>query len=588
VKRTRWSPSFGAHVIAPNRTRFRVWAPAQKAMSLDIDGGPRLPMGRGEDGFFETEADCGAGTRYFYVLPDGRAIPDPASRAQDGDIHGRSIVVDAQSYRWRNGGWRGRPWHETVIYELHAGILGGFAGIARELPRLSELGVTAIELMPIGEFPGARNWGYDGALPYAPECSYGSPDELKGLIDAAHGHGLMVFLDVVYNHLGPDGNYLPVLAPEMFRDDISTPWGPGIDFRIWQVRRFFTENALYWIIEYRFDGLRFDAVHAITESDWLDEMAAEVRGRVEPGCHVHLVLENDKNEASHLLRGFDAQWNDDGHHVLHVLLTGEREGYYADYVDDPAARLARCLEEGFIYQGEPSRHRGGKPRGTPSAALIPTQFVLFLQNHDQIGNRAFGERLTTLADPQALEAAIALQLLAPQIPLIFMGEEAAGEAPFLFFTDHNEELADAVRKGRRREFSSFSFFSDSSRLAQLPDPNAVETFERCKKSLAQPQIAEQRQHLYARLLQIRRSEIVPRLAGAHATDACALGAAAVIGHWQMGDGSRLALASNLGSVPVRLPPLSGRMLFASSQAAKEAAPAGALPARSTVAMLEPT
>ncbi len=545
-------------------------------------------MSRGEDGFFETEADCGAGTRYFYILPDGRPVPDPASRAQDGDIHGRSIVVDAQSYRWRNGVWRGRSWHETVIYELHAGMLGGFAGIASELPRLSELGVTAIELMPIAEFPGARNWGYDGALPYAPECSYGTPDELKGLIDAAHGHGLMVFLDVVYNHLGPDGNYLPVLAPEMFRNDVSTPWGPAIDFRRRQVRRFFTENALYWIIEYRFDGLRFDAVHAIMESDWLDEMAAEVRASLEPGRHVHLVLENDKNEASHLVRGFDAQWNDDGHHVLHVLLTGEREGYYADYVDHPAARLARCLKEGFIYQGEPSRHRGGEPRGTPSAALSPMQFVLFLQNHDQIGNRAFGERLTTLADPQALEAAIALQLLAPQIPLVFMGEETASEAPFLFFTDHNEGLANAVREGRRREFSSFSLFSDSSRLAQLPDPNAVETFERCKKSLAQPQIAAQRQRLYARLLQIRRAEIVPRLDGARATDARALGAAAVIGRWRMGDGSRLALASNLGSLAAPLPALSGRMLFASSPAASQAALAAELPAHSTVAVLDST
>ncbi|MGB6535515.1 MAG: malto-oligosyltrehalose trehalohydrolase [Xanthobacteraceae bacterium] len=588
MKRTRCSASFGAHVIGPDRTRFRIWAPAQKAISLDIEGGPRLSMQRGGDDFFEADVDCGAGTRYFYILPDGRAIPDPASRAQDGDVHGRSIVVDAQSYRWRNGGWRGRPWHETSIYELHAGIFGGFAGVARELRRLSELGVTAIELMPVAEFPGARNWGYDGALPYAPECSYGTPDDLKGLIDAAHGHGLMVFLDVVYNHFGPDGNYLPVLAPAMFRDDVSTPWGPAIDFRLRQVRRFFTENALYWINEYRFDGLRFDAVHAITESDWLDEMAAEVRASVEPGRHVHLVLENDKNEASHLVRGFDAQWNDDGHHVLHVLLTGEREGYYADYADDPAARLARCLKEGFIYQGEPSPHRGAKPRGTPSAALAPTRFVLFLQNHDQIGNRAFGERLTVLADPHAVEAAIALQLLAPQIPLIFMGEETASEAPFLFFTDHNERLADAVREGRRREFSSFPSFSDSSLLAQLPDPNAIETLERCRNSVARPDFAARRQRLYAQLLQIRRTEIVPRLDGARAIDACALGAAAVIGQWRMGDGARLALASNLGSVAVRLPPLSGRVLFASSPQAGKAALAGELPAHCTVAVFEPS
>ncbi len=356
-------------------------------------------MQRSDDGWFETEAECGAGTRYRYILADGMAIPDPASRGQDGDVHGASIVVDPSRYRWRNTQWRGRPWHETVVYELHPGILGGYGGIARELPRLSKLGVTAIELMPIAEFPGARNWGYDGTLPYAPECSYGTPDELRDLIDTAHDHGLMVFLDVVYNHFGPDGNYLPVLAPEMFRNDVATPWGPAIDFRRGEVRRFFTDNALYWLLEYRFDGLRFDAVHAITESDWLDEMAAEVRATVDAGRQVHLVLENDKNESAHLARDFDAQWNDDGHHVLHVLLTGEREGYYGDYAENPAAALARCLKDGFIYQGEPSRHRGGESRGTPTATLPPTAFVLFLQNHDQIGNRAFGERLTTLADP---------------------------------------------------------------------------------------------------------------------------------------------------------------------------------------------
>jgi maltooligosyltrehalose trehalohydrolase len=584
VKRGAWSPSFGANLVGPNRTRFRIWAPAQAALSVAIEGKPRISMQRRGDGWFEAEADCGAGTRYRYILQDGTAIPDPASRAQDGDVHGASIVVDPWSYRWRNAQWRGRPWHETVLYELHAGLLGGFGGIAGELPRLAALGITAIELMPIAEFPGARNWGYDGTLPYAPECSYGTPDDLRRLIDAAHGHGLMVFLDVVYNHFGPDGNYLPILAPEMFRTDVSTPWGPAIDFRRREVRRFFTENALYWLIEYRFDGLRFDAVHAITESDWLDEMAAEVRGTIEPERSVHLVLENDKNESSHLSRGFDAQWNDDAHHVLHVLLTGEREGYYQDYVDQPAARLARCLKEGFIYQGEPSQHRGGKPRGTPSATLPPTAFVLFLQNHDQIGNRAFGERLTALADPLAIEAAVALQLLAPQIPLIFMGEETASETPFLFFTDHNKELANAVREGRRREFSSFFSFADPKRLGQLPDPNAVETFER-SIPVAPPDGAVHRR-LYGELLAIRRAEIVPRLPGARALYAAALDAAAVTAQWRMGDKSRLTIASNFGQSGVQLPPPSGRVLFATSQAAEEGVFAGGLPAYSTVVVLD--
>jgi len=555
-------------------------------MSVAFEGGDRVVMEPAGDGWFEAEAACGAGTRYRFLPPDGTAIPDPASRAQDSDVHSASIVVDPTSYHWRQPQWMGRPWHETVLYELHAGVLDGYAGIARQLQRLAELGVTAIELMPIAEFPGARNWGYDGTLPYAPEHSYGTPDELRALIDAAHGHGLMVFLDVVYNHFGPDGNYLPILAPEMFRKDVSTPWGPAIDFRRPEVRRFFTENALYWLLDYRFDGLRFDAVHAISEGDWLDEMAAEVRRAVGSERHVHLVLENDRNDAAYLAHAFDAQWNDDAHHVLHVLLTGEREGYYEDYIDKPAEQLARCLRDGFIYQGQPSRHRGGTPRGSPSAALPPTAFVLFLQNHDQIGNRAFGERLTTLADPRALEAATALQLLAPQIPLIFMGEETASEAPFLFFTDHNPELAKAVREGRKAEFSTFSQFSDPALVARLPDPNARDTFERSNPA-PQRENAAERTQLYRRLLAIRREEVVPRLRNARARAAQPLGSAAVLARWQMGDSSLLTIACNLAPSSVEMPSLPGRLLFATPQAAGEAALAGQLPGFSTVAVLNP-
>jgi maltooligosyltrehalose trehalohydrolase len=582
---TDWRLSFGANLFEPNRTQFRLWAPAQKAVAVGIEGQSPLPMTRTDAGWFEIEANCGVGTRYRYILQDGTAVPDPASRAQIDDIHGVSVVVGPLSYDWRHPNWKGRSWHEAVIYELHAGVLGGFAGVAKDLPRLADLGITAIELMPIAEFPGARNWGYDGVLPFAPKCSYGSPDDLKSLIDAAHSHGLMIFLDVVYNHFGPDGNYLPIYAPAMFRDDVSTPWGPAIDFRNKEVQRFFSANALYWLLEYRFDGLRFDAVHAITESDWLDEMAAEVRKHVEPGRHVHLVLENDDNAAVHLAHDFDAQWNDDGHHVLHVLLTGEREGYYEDYADNPAARLARCLKEGFIYQGEPSPHRGGKPRGTPSAGLPPTAFVFFLQNHDQIGNRPFGERLTSLANPKALEAAIALQLLCPQIPLLFMGEEQASEAPFLFFTDHNEALAQAVREGRRREFSGFSQFSDPKLLAQLSDPNAIGTFER-SKVVPDATNAAEREQLYKQLLALRQSEIVPRLAGTQALDARAIGAAAVVAQWRMGDKSLLVIASNLGPEATDLPWQQGRLLFARSQAAGNAASAGRLEPYSTIATLE--
>ena len=579
-----WHLPFGANVIEPGRTQFRIWAPAQRRLALAIAGRSPLPMTRHDGGWFATEADCGAGTRYRYILEDGTKVPDPAARAQAGDVHGDSVVVDPASYRWRQTDWRGRPWREAVIYELHAGLLGGFNGVARELPRLADIGFTAVELMPIAEFPGARNWGYDGVLPYAPESSYGSPDELKALIDAAHQHRLMIFLDVVYNHFGPDGNYLHLYAPQMFRDDLATPWGPALDFRCKEVRRFFVENALYWLIEYRFDGLRFDAVHAICDPTWLDEMAAEVRRTIEPGRHVHLVLENDNNTARHLTGDFDAQWNDDGHHVLHVLLTGEHEGYYADYADAPAARLARCLKEGFIYQGEPSAYRDGVKRGTPSAALPPTAFVLFLQNHDQVGNRAFGERLTALARAQALEAAIALQLLCPQIPLVFMGEDQASSSPFLFFTGHNPELARAVREGRRREFARFAQFSDPQQLKRIPDPNAPETFER-SRSVPHSADAEKRQSFYRRLLTLRRNEIVPRLDGARALDAQAVGPAAVLARWRLGDGAILVLASNLAGEAVAIPPQPHRLLFSHPESAAAAAQTGRLEPYSTVALL---
>jgi len=554
-------------------------------MAVAIADRAPLAMTRDDAGWFEVEADCGAGTHYKYVLANGTKVPDPAARAQSGDIHGPSIVVDPGSYHWRNRTWRGRPWREAVIYELHVGLLGGFTGVAQELSRLAKLGITAIELMPIAEFPGARNWGYDGVLPFAPECSYGSPDDLKGLIDAAHEHGLMIFLDVVYNHFGPDGNYLHLYAPEMFRTDLSTPWGPAIDFRRKEVRRFFIENVLYWLLEYRFDGLRFDAVNQIPEQDWLDEMAAEVRRVVGPERQIHLVLENDNNAAKHLTSAFDAQWNDDGHHVLHLLLTAERNGYYRDYVDNSAARLARCLKDGFIYQGEPSPYRGGKARGTRSAELPSTAFVLFLQNHDQIGNRALGERLTILADPAALEAAIALQILCPQIPLIFMGEELASRTPFLFFTDHNSDLAKAVREGRRREFASFAPGHDPEYLASIPDPNNPDTFERSKPD-PDRSLGSRREALYKELLAIRQAEIVPRLHDMQALDAHAIGPEAVLARWQMGDNALLTIGANLGTSAAPVTQLNGRLLFANSTEAGQSAQHGALQPHCTVAVLQ--
>jgi malto-oligosyltrehalose trehalohydrolase len=574
---------FGATLLADGRTRFRLWAPAQRNVSVVLEEGPTFPMAWSPDGWFEAVAPCSAGSRYRYRLTNGMLVPDAASRFQPDDVHGPSCVIDPRAYAWRNTGWSGRPWRETVLYELHVGTLGGFRGVAKELPRLAELGITAVELMPIADFPGRRNWGYDGVLPYAPDASYGTPDELKALVDTAHDHGLMIFLDVVYNHLGPDGNYLPLYAPQFFRADRQTPWGPAIDFCRPEVRAFFTENVLYWLMEYRFDGLRFDAVHAIEEQDWVDEMASAVRATVGSGRHVHLVLEHH-NDVSHLEKDIDAQWNDDGHNVLHVLLTGEDRGYYADYAERPAAKLARCLADGFVFQGEHSRYLDA-PRGMPSAHLPPTAFVLFLQNHDQIGNRAFGERLTTLADPAALEAAIALLMLAPQIPMLFMGEETASRTPFLFFTDHGAELADAVRDGRRDEFARFPAFADPAMRERIPDPNAAKTFE---ASIPHPDqtLGREREALYRHLLRLRRTEIVPRLDGARSLGAHAVGARSVVARWRLGDGAVLTIACNLGTTLETVAPPAGQLLFASIADASAQAAFGRLPGHCTYAFLD--
>ena len=555
-------PGCGATVLADGGTRFRFWAPAQEEVSVAFENGPLLPMRRSPDGWFTAEADCGPGTRYRYRLVDGMLVPDPASRFQPDDVHGPSVVIDPRAYHWRNADWHGRPWRETVLYELHAGALGGFDGIARDLPRLKQLGVTAVELMPVNDFPGRHNWGYDGVLPYAPDSAYGTPDQLKALVDAAHDHGLMIFLDVVYNHFGPDGNYLHSYAPQFFREDHHTPWGPAIDFRRPEVRAFFTGNVLMWLMEYRFDGLRFDAVHAIEDQSWVDEMAATVRRTVEPGRQVHLVLEHH-NDALHLQRDVDAQWNDDGHNVLHVLLTGEDGGYYKDYADRPADKLARCLAEGWIYQGEESHYLGGR-RGCPSGSLPPTAHVLFLQNHDQIGNRAFGERLTVLTEPAALEAAIALLMLCPQIPLLFMGEESASRTPFLFFTDHGPELAKAVREGRRAEFKHFAQFADPEMREKIPDPNAVQTFQDSIPA-PDPERGEARRALYQRLIELRQREIVPLLDGTPQAEAKAIGPKAVIATWKFGGGSTLTLATNLDASPVALDHPMAPLIFASRE-----------------------
>jgi maltooligosyltrehalose trehalohydrolase len=581
---------FGADVRG-DRTHFRVWAPGCRELSVRIDDTRQVPLTASADGWFSGDAECAAGAGYRYVLPDGTALADPASRFQPGGVGGPSAVIDPGRYRWQHARWQGRPWSEAVVYELHVGALGGFAGVQSRLADLADLGITALQLMPIAQFAGERNWGYDGVLPFAPARCYGTPDELKALVDTAHGLGLMVMLDVVYNHFGPDGNVLPRLAPAFFRDDVSTPWGPAIDFRQPQVREFFIHNALYWLMEYRFDGLRLDAVHAITERDWLPELAERVRDAVEPGRHVHLVVENEANDARLLREGFDAQWNDDAHHVLHVLLTGESDAYYADYAEDPTAGLARWLSDGFVFQGQPCGHRDGAPRGQPSGDLPTTAFINFLHNHDQVGNRAFGERLSQLAGDQALRAATALLLLAPQVPMLFMGEEWNARSPFLYFTDHHGELADAVREGRRREFEKFPAFRDPDRREAIPDPNDPATFSASTPDPADARTGPGAAHrAWVRgLLRLRHERVVPHLDGTRSLGAEIIGPAAVEARWRLGDDSVLSILVNLGDAPAPRPggnaATGDELLFESAPGSAAAASTGTLPARSLVATL---
>jgi len=537
----------GAIMLDAEHTRFALWAPDAFYVSVELENGQSLPLLPQADGWFVSNIRCAAGTRYRYSIDGELEVPDPASRAQAGDIDRHSVVVDPLAYAWQHSAWLGRPWSEAVIYELHVGALGGFSAVEQHLARLVELGVTAIELMPIAQFPGERNWGYDGVLPYAPQASYGSPEQLKHLIDTAHGHGLAVILDVVYNHFGPDGNYLHRYAKGFFREDKHTPWGAAIDLRRREVRDFFIENALMWLLEYRFDGLRLDAVHAIEDPDFLQELARRVRQQTGPARHVWLMVENEHNQASLLEQGYDAQWNDDGHNALHVLLTGETDAYYADYAQNPTEQLARCLSQGFVFQGHLNRH--GVARGEPSGHLPPSAFILFLQNHDQIGNRAFGERLHQLAHPQALRAATVLLLLSPMIPLLFMGDEFAVEQPFLFFTSHHGELAKQVRDGRRNEFAAFSAFADPNLREHIPDPNDPQTFAASRPVLSSTGHCEIHD-LYRRLLQIRHRHIIPRLPGAQTLGADVLGEGAISASWRLGDGSQLRIDLNLSARPV--------------------------------------
>ena len=561
---------FGA-VVTTDGVRFRLWAPAARRVEVGVGTTATdlawHEMQGGSDGWFERMVEgARAGNRYLFRIDATTEVPDPASRSNPDNVHRASEVIDPLAYEWRDADWRGRSWDEAVVYELHVGTFtseGTFVGVEKRLDHLVDLGVTAVELMPIADFPGRRNWGYDGVLPFAPDSTYGPPDTLKALVDAAHARGLMVLLDVVYNHFGPEGNYLHRYARDFFTDRHRTPWGAAINFdgpnnRV--VREFFVHNALYWLEEFHFDGLRLDAVHAIADDstpDILDELAATVRARMGDARAIHLVLENDRNEARRLVRdqrespgAYTAQWNDDIHHAMHTIVTEEDQGYYGDYADAPIARLGRCLAEGFAYQGESSLWREGRSRGEPSATLPPTAFVSFLQNHDQVGNRALGERIHMLAPQERVCAALAILLLAPSPPLIFMGEEFAAATPFLFFCDFEPKLAAAVTQGRREEFRSFAAFADADAAEQIPDPSAASTFTRSKldwRSLGVPP----HNHwlsLYRELLHLRQHAIVP-LIPKIALDRRhwrAIGDAWLKVVWPLDDGRALHLDANLG------------------------------------------
>ncbi len=582
MKRRHAMP-FGAEVRTDGTTRFRLWAPSARRVELELatdTARSDLPMTPQADGWYESIASgAGAGTRYAFRIDGGIVVPDPASRCNPEDVDAPSMVVDPEAFDWQDDDWRGRRWDEAVIYELHVGTFtpeGSFDGVRSRLPHLADLGVTAIELMPLADFPGRRNWGYDGVLPFAPDAAYGTPDDLKRLVQSAHAHGIMVFVDVVYNHFGPQGNYLSAYAPGFFTRDQPTPWGDAIDFRggdIRPVRDFFVHNALYWLEEFHLDGLRLDAVHAIfdrSSPDILEEIATAVHAGPGQSRQVHLVLENHDNAARRLGRGvelYDAQWNDDAHHVLHVILTGESDGYYADFAEAPVSRLGRCLAEGFAYQGEPSPCAGGARRGEPSLHLPPRCFVPFLQNHDQIGNRAFGDRLTSLATPEALRAAVAILLLAPQPPLMFMGEEWGTRTPFPFFCDFTGELAAAVTEGRRREFARFERFRDPAARASIPDPCAESTFRAAKLDWSELAVTDHAAwlQLYRRLLRLRQEQVVPLFSERTAAGSFApIGAAGVVVRWERAGAPAYRLHANLGPDPLVVgAPRTGSVIYAS-------------------------
>ncbi len=487
-----WQMPIGAQPDADG-TRFRVWSPERTEVAVvRYDGetpGMAYPMQQDEQGYwFALLPEFGAGSLYMYRLDGEIDRPDPASRHQPFGVHGPSMVVDP-TFAWSDGEWTGVPRTALVIYEVHIGTAtpdGTFDAFIEHLPHVRELGATVIELLPVADFPGERNWGYDGVDLYAPARAYGGADGLKRLVDAAHAEGLGVLMDVVYNHLGPAGNYLRDFEQGYFTGRHHTPWGEALNYdgtHSRPVREFFINNALYWAHEYHVDGLRLDATHAIIDDSpyhLLQELAERVRDSLPAERHFEIIAEDGRNEAA-LARatsagglGLDGIWADDFHHVVRVTLTGEQEGYYRDY-QGGSEELATTLKNGWLYTGQ-TTIRDEEKRGTPTDELPLSSFIYCLQNHDQIGNRALGERLNHEIGLDAYRAATALLLLAPFTPLLYMGQEWASSSPFMFFTDHDEELGRLVTEGRRKEFEHFSAFAGE----RVPDPQALDTFERSK------------------------------------------------------------------------------------------------------------
>jgi malto-oligosyltrehalose trehalohydrolase len=574
--------TWGAEFVAAGEVRFRLWAPGQDSVVLRLNGDD-TPMTRSDDGWFEllaTGVDPGA--EYNYVLADGLVVPDPASRGQKRDVSGPSLVVDPTSYAWQDAGWRGRPWEETVVYELHVGTFtpeGTYASAIEKLPHLAELGITMIELLPLAHFGGQHGWGYDGVLLYAPHSAYGTPDDLKAFVDAAHAQGLSVVLDIVLNHFGPDGNYLPLLAPPSFHPEKQTPWGAAIAYDVAPMRSYISDIPLYWLEEFHMDGLRFDAIDQIEDSSEkhvLIEIAERIRAEI-TDRHIHLTTEDARNVTFLHERGedgsvplFTGEWNDDFHNAAHALATGESHAYYQDFATEPAKIVARILAEGFGYQGEVSPQTG-EARGVASAGLPPVAFVDFIQNHDQVGNRAMGERLIELAGAEKTKVLLATLLLSPHIPLLFMGEEYGETNPFLFFTDFHGELAKAVREGRRREFQDHAGHEHDA----VPDPNARSTFENSKLGWDKRDTEEGKAWLEftARLLALRHEHIVPLIAnaGGNTGEVLEAGEAFYTVAWTFPKG-RLGMAVNLSGTARDMPRQKGEVIFAYPDATDQLLP----------------